>query len=148
MTPVDVEAVLEALKMRLTPLKAELGLKELDSYHGQFADARTRVLGRTPFIWLAYTGSPDITTTNRRVTETMDFEVWLGDRDYSGARADGRHHGGPGTFAMLRRVRERLLGVSSIPGVGEVTIRRIDALAYSGASLYRVQLRTEQLMAR
>jgi hypothetical protein len=70
----------------------------------------------------------------------MDFEVWLGDRDYSHQHGRG-HHGGPGTFAMLRGVRELLLG-HTVPGIGPVVFRRIDALAYSGASLYRCQLRT------
>lgn len=139
MSLIDLEGVLNALVQRLEPLRDELGLRELGTYHGQFASERKNVIGRTPFIWLAYTGSPDFAEVNRRLTETMDFEVWLGDRDYSGRRG-GEHHGGPGTFAMLRGVRELLLG-HTVSGAGLVAMRRIDALAYSGASLYRVQLR-------
>lgn len=137
-------AILGAILDLLLPLKEELGLKDVAMYQGQFASARNHVMGKTPFVWAAYTGSPDFEETNRRIKEVMEFEIWLGDKDYSGKRDGHAHHGGPGTFAMLEAVRSAVMGVCPAKGVGPLKIKRIDALAYSGASLYRLRLTTEQ----
>ncbi|WP_418217313.1 phage protein Gp37 [Bilophila wadsworthia] len=140
-TPMEVEdAILELLQ----PLRETPGAKTLAAFQGQpDKDTWARLRRGFPAVLVLYAGSPAFTPSGRRLEERMEFEVYVMDKSYrSAANGQKPEPGHPGTYALLAAVRERLLGVPPLPGMGPCLPSSIQGFVLDGASVYRMTVST------
>ncbi len=134
----------DALLERLRPLGETLGVKTVAAFQGQpDKDAWARLRRGFPAVLVLYAGSPEFTPSGRRLEERMEFEVFVMDKSYRMATTGQKPEPGhPGTYVLLAAVRERLIGVPPLPGMGQCLPTSIRGMVLDGASVYRMTVST------
>lgn len=141
MSPLEVEDALLAL---MEPLRDTLGVRTLQAFQGEpDAEAWARLRRGFPAVLALYAGSPEFTPSGRRLEERMHFEIYVMDRSYRAAATGQKPESGhPGTYALLGAVRECLLGVAPLPGMGPCLPLSVRGFVLDGASVYRMTVST------
>lgn len=140
-TPMDVE---DAIVELLRPIAEMPGAKAVSAFQGQPGkDVREQLRRGLPAVLVLYAGSPDFMSSGRRLEERMVFDVYVMDKSYrTGTNGQKPEPGHPGTYALLAAVRERLIGVPPLPGMGPCLPSSIRGFVLDGASVYRMTVST------
>lgn len=109
--PYTIEQIEDALITYIDALKASLGVLTVDTYQGELSDLDVHPIDTAlPAIYVAYAGS-ESEEHGMQYVELIAFSVFICDKSFE-SNAEARRGGdsNPGTYAMLRGVRDIVHG--------------------------------------
>jgi len=141
----DIEdAIIDALE----PLKSLLAIRTIKSYQEELADEDTiaRSTRLLPAILVVYRGSSYVSHGARKI-EQMTFVIFAVDRNLRSEADARRGADNPGTYAILRGVRDILYGSRLGLDIFPLSLMREQAEYFgTGISVYSAEYETAQAL--
>ncbi|MEW5804876.1 MAG: phage protein Gp37 [bacterium] len=142
----SIDEIEDAIITALGPLKTSLGVRTIKTYSGELEKTDfKKMLDPLPAIYVAYGGS-GIEDHEIRQIEHPTFYIFVLDsnlRTEEESRRGGLHN--PGTYAMLKGVRELLINRSLGLEIAPFVLSREEVVGFvDGTSIYVAHYRTFQ----